>query len=235
MRPPRNLLILIVIALHPIWLAAPEPYKDVAFVVELLVMALFMTLLTPRIPPEPAARPKSFAMDHDGFAITLPKAYLLGPLVVSAFRGALWSGVGHAVILATGSSFEPTAKQLVLTAFPILVAIIGTIAAQSAAAIPIALGAWFLRKEQTLTLRGHRLRYGDQGMALSGNGTQVLQDDALTLTEPDGQQLTVRGNPATLSWLAESLAQIQPNGSPEDIPEALSQLMSRSTPIPSNT
>ncbi|MCA9493528.1 MAG: hypothetical protein KC621_26535 [Myxococcales bacterium] len=236
----RNALLLVLVFLHPLWLAVRPfgdelglagkvnhvvlPWIELAWLADLLITAWLIDWLRPFPDPwRPVKKPLQ-TPTHTGFEAKLDPMGSWSGRALAAVIGTLTSTAGMTLWILLATFLDREGYHGMFDHLPVWLYVglsaIGTFLLQGS---PLALGLLrdlFRRAKATVTLDGRVLRSGKHSLVLTGRTEMALSGQELVL-EDDGNRLTLTGDPAHLRWIAARVSEIQPRGDASDVPEQL--------------
>jgi len=228
-----NLLILALIAVHPIWLvvrlSASLPDDEVAYLFDLLLCAVLASLMRAPAPSTAlSAAPPTLQTTLSGVRFVVPAQLQEAWIVRQALLATIVSAVGMMVAATVGATLDPDSYSDLYWNVPAGVYQVGvglwTVACQSFLLGLVVMPRRLRKRPVEVRLEGRLLRVDDATLPLSGSATTQLSDGVLVVTDGAGS-LEVPGPESWLRWLAEQIEAIEPAGDDADVPEAMRQVL----------
>jgi hypothetical protein len=223
----RDALVLGTLFLHPIWLLthvlSDDPvggYLLVAFVVEMVVLAVLAQARNPVIPTLSEESPGLAAQSvHSGFRLVTRKPPTAS-FMQHAAEGLLASTAGFAAVY--GVIFH--AHRNVLIGVVLTTAIYGAFQAPVMFIVG-GLQSW-VQEGRWIELEGRVLRTSEGSLTLSGTPTCRPVPGGLWVSNGT-DHLIIGGTDAELRWVKEKLEALPDAGGAEEVPDALRQVRAR--------
>lgn len=204
------------------------PWVELAYLVELVAMALVFRAMRPYPLRAAPQAPRSLTPSHSGMTMRwIPPAVGLRELLLAA----LVSASGLSVWAAASAILTPDSYGTMFHHLPawnyVLLTALGHGSIQGGLMLVAAMLGHARTRPLEVSLEGRLLRVDGRSHVVTGEGTATLDGTRLTLHEPDGRHLDVAGPEAELRWLQELLEAIPPLDGEQDVPDALRAVQQR--------